>query len=452
MRASARARSRDTWPNLSAPNASAEPVPQGAGRRRWLSMSLMGIGLYLFVIHSHKAPLAQVAIGIALVGLLLDARPLRVPPLLAWFGAWLLWGLLSLVWTAYPAVVWDKWLEYSKIWLIVFTAFNAIRTPVQLVGFTITWLGIYALYPVRGTLFNIAFGISVQGRFAWNFSFANYNDLAAYTLLMLALSVGMLRIANTKWVRQAALAGVFVLPVIIFATQSRGGILGIAIFGLLLLSGERSRFRMLATGVAVAGVVALAAPESVWERILNMKNLTSVETLGEADTSAEQRYMIWQVAGQIIAAQPVQGVGLGAYPKAHGRVTSQDSRFAFARGERDTHSLYLNVLAETGVIGLAMIIGLLASVIAGYLRLERNLRSRHELLPWLRVATALRAGLIGFLVCALFGSLHKEPYLYLYLMVMTHFALLAGSKVTGAEGGPRRRELSTPGRLRPRPV
>jgi hypothetical protein len=65
---------------------------------------------------------------------------------------------------------------------------------------------------------------------------------------------------------------------------------------------------------------------------------------------------------------------------------------------------------------------------------------------------ALRAGLIGFLVCALFGSLHKEPYLYLYVMVMTHFALLAGSKVMGAEGGPRRRAVTGPGRLRPRTV
>jgi putative inorganic carbon (HCO3(-)) transporter len=179
--------------------------------------------------------------------------------------------------------------------------------------------------------------------------------------------------------------------------------------------------------------VAMAAPESVWQRILNMKNLTSVETIGDADSSAEQRYTIWQVAGKIITAHPVLGVGLGAYPQEHSRAAARSSKFFFARGERDTHSMYLNVLAETGIIGISLLLGMLASMVIGFMRLERILRRRPDMTQWFRVATTLKAGLIGFLVCALFGGLHREPYLYLYIMLMAHFALLARATAGGTE-------------------
>ena len=436
----ARRTAQQSMGRVSSATAAAAPKPSVFRRvkiREWLSVSLFGIAVYLWVIHSHKAPLAQAAIVVALVGLIIDPHPLRLPPFLLWFGGWLLWGLLSMTWSQYPEVVLDKWQDYGKIWLIVFAATNAIRTRAQLLGFAVLWLGIYAAYPVRGTLFNIVFGISTMGRFAWNFSFSNFNDLAAYTLLLLGLTVGMFWVAPRKWVRQAALIGIFILPLIIFATQSRGGILGITIFGLLTLAGDKSKIRLLVTGIGIAGVLAVAAPESVWDRILNMKNMRSTETLNQMDSSAEQRYLIWQVAARVISAQPVQGAGLGAYPRAHAAAAARESRFAGASGTRDSHSLYLNVIGETGFIGLIFWIGMIGTLVITFLRLESSMRRRPEFSQMVRVSVALRAGLLGFLVCAIFGSLHKEPYIYLYLMVMAHFAMFAREMVEGS-GGPRR--------------
>lgn len=83
------------------------------------------------------------------------------------------------------------------------------------------------------------------------------------------------------------------------------------------LAREKQRLRALMLLGAAAGLITLAAPSAVWERIQAMKNLTSEETLGDADSSAEQRWVIWKVARAVISDHPLGGVGYGAYPKAN---------------------------------------------------------------------------------------------------------------------------------------
>src|SRR4029450_5106810 len=121
--------------------------------------------------------------------------------------------------------------------------------------------------------------IQMWGRYAWNFIFYNPNDLAALTLPILALSIAVLQGERTRgWVRLSALAGVVALPVLIFLTQSRGGILALATLGLLVMVQYRRRAKALAVFVVVAGVIGLAAPTSVWDRLRGLESATSEET------------------------------------------------------------------------------------------------------------------------------------------------------------------------------
>src|SRR5690606_40059475 len=55
------------------------------------------------------------------------------------------------------------------IGVIFFVAYNAIQSRAQLRFFVFWTLAMYALFPVRGTLFNFLFGIAEFGRYAWNF-------------------------------------------------------------------------------------------------------------------------------------------------------------------------------------------------------------------------------------------------------------------------------------------
>ena len=57
-----------------------------------LTASFIGLVVYLWVIHSYKAPIASYAIGLGLFGLLIQPFRLRLPLPLVFFGLFVLWA------------------------------------------------------------------------------------------------------------------------------------------------------------------------------------------------------------------------------------------------------------------------------------------------------------------------------------------------------------------------
>ena len=416
----------------------ARGAPLRALERFRLTLPFAGLAVYLWVIHSARLPIASYAIALGLFGLLLQAQPLRVPAPLAWFGGFFLWALATAPVARSPSVTLDKLVDFGKLWLVFLLASNVARTRRQLQVLMITWLGIFAFYPVRGTLFNFVFRIGEFGRYAWNFIFENPNDLAALTLPVLAMSIAVLQGEKVKkkfkeggWVRLSALAGVIVLPFIIVVTQSRGGILALFTMGLLVLVQYRKEAKSFAVLVLVAGVIALAAPSSVWTRLGGLSNVGDDSgTAGQVDVegSADQRLEIWKVAGAIIADNPVTGIGLGGYAETH-RLYALSSQFnEIARGTRDTHSIYLNVMAETGVVGFSLLMAMLLTALWQGRRAVKDLEARDP--GAAKQMQTLNIGLIAFMQAGIFASLHRVAFLYVYLAVMTTAIYAFGSQTT----------------------
>ena len=333
--------SRQAGPSTKLRKARVAPIGVGA------TIGTAAFALYLFVVHSYKLPLATPAIVGGLFAVFLMVRPLRASTPIYFYAAFLAWSLVTLPAAMDIAVGWEAWVEFLKIFLIGCLAFNTIRTRGQHRFITLVWLGVFAFYPVRGTLFNFLTGNGAFGRFGWNFAFANFNDMASFTLFPLAMSIERLRSTDKLWVKACAVAGVVVLPFIILITQSRAGMMGLAVMFLFLFFRTKYKLRLGAAVVGVAFVAVLFAPQGVWDRIRGMQYLTSVETLGQSDGSAVQRYTIWQVARNMIYHNPVIGVGIGNYPIAHAEYALKKQEWAGARGNRDTHSTYLRLLAET---------------------------------------------------------------------------------------------------------
>lgn len=387
-----------------------------------LTIPLFGLAIYLFCVHSFKLPIASVGIGIGVVGVLMNARDVTLPRPFLWMAAFLAWCAFGATTTQYPAVVGQTLLDYLKILLIFFVALNVSKTISQLGVFIGLWVLMFGLYPARGTYFNFLAGIGTFGRYGWNFSFANYNDLAAYAILVLALSAFMLASRFPKWVRTGALASTGGLALLIVITQSRGAFVGLIIaFGFMLIR-SRSRSRLIRFGMLAALGIVLAAPGAVWDRFSRMKYLFNTDTIGEADSSAEQRYVLLQIAATVARDNAVKGVGLGAYTEAHGQYAEERQEWGIGRGNRDAHNMYLNLIAETGVPGLLIFFGLLGSVLVRAMRMETLLRSQAPLeAEQLRI---LRFGLVAYLIAAIFGSFHRVSFLYLYLAILWSAAQL----------------------------
>ena len=77
---------------------------------------------------------------------------------------------------------------------------------------------------------------------------------------------------------------------------------------------------------------------------------------GRYATFTSNRYAYWKVAVKAFASAPVQGVGGGGWASWWRRERP------FGEGARDAHSLYLQTLAELGLVGLALLAAWLAGI------------------------------------------------------------------------------------------
>ena len=404
---------------------------------KW-TLTYAGFLGYIFAITTYQYPIGDVAIVCALVGLLTQKEPLRVPGLLKGLGLLILWGMVGYAVTNFPTLVYARLELILKLWLISLVAANALRTRQQIRFFLVFWLACFALFPVRGALVNYyVYGEKLMGRAIWNFIYSNPNDLAAYCILMLSLALGLHAIEGKGPIRFGARLGLAVLPLLILLTKSRGAFLGFAAFLLFVLLGQRKRGRAIALTVAIAGVLVSIAPPDVLDRVFALRRIEQTGTVAAADEegSARQRYEIWKVARTIVAEHPIVGVGLGAYPGEHARYALRSNFDPTARGRRDTHSTYLNVAAETGLVGLAIFI---ASYLGTLISIERIRRRAKQLRPrTAQTLFVLELGTVGFFIAAIFGSMAHVSFLV--LQVVTTWSIADLLKRELASATPRRR-------------
>jgi len=395
---------------------------------RWTIVFVAFLG-YVFAITTYKLPVGNLAMLAGLVGLGFQPDRFRFPRLLIWFGAFVGWCAIGYVVTPYPAPVWDRFVDFLKLWAVVLVAVNALRSRAQIRFFSVFFLGCFALFPLRGAFFNYFFyKNTIFGRAIWNFIYSNPNDLAALAILQLSMVTALLSIERERWAKRAAQAGIVLIPLLILMTQSRGAFIALALFVLCCVFGQwpqlrqvldpARRVRLVLTLLAVVAAVAFFAPNGVCQRVAGLKHLTTTTQLDQVDQegSARQRFEIWRVAAKIIREHPLTGVGIGAYPSAHVVYARGDEFNPTAEGARDTHSTYLNVLAETGVPGAIAFLGLIGGVLFNAERTRRRCRRRA---PRLTLPLFfLEIGLIAFLTAGIFDSFSSFSFLYLHLALL----------------------------------
>jgi O-antigen ligase len=254
------------------------------------------------------------------------------------------------------------------------------------------------------------------------------------------LAAGFLYTERQRYVRYAALLGIVLISMIVFMTQSRGGILALGIFGVMVLARQKKRMRMLPALIPVIAAVLIFAPSDVWTRLRNIGAATGSGELRDADDqgSAEQRFEIWKVAGTIWQRHPVTGVGLGAYTYEHWRVARNGAETfkRTARGGRDAHSTYLTVLAETGIIGFICFMGIFISTYA-YAQRVRKLIAKTDPDTERQIFFSQMA-FIGLAVTAVFSSWAHMPFTYISVAMLYCICYVAHQNYKAQQAAARR--------------
>lgn len=313
---------------------------------------------------------------------------------------------------------------------------------------------VIGLYEYRGGSGAPHLWIADYTRFRAFGTFGQPNPFSAFMGLTLPLALGLgwgyARLAWEHWrsgdraaaARSAAALAVYAACALLIAAGlvaawGRGAWLGFAAaLGVMVVFAPRRRLAGVGLAIAVLALgvilwVGGLVPASIAARVTN----TLDEFVGFGDVrgvfvtnenfSTVERMAHWQAALSMASARPLTGVGLGNY-----EIVYPDhalARWPHALGH--AHNDYLNILAETGIIGLA-------SALAGWaLIVGWTVRALRLHSP---VLNGLALGLLGtwthLAVHSLFDKLTVNN-LFLHIGVMLGLLALVDARRRAAEDG-----------------
>jgi O-antigen ligase len=167
---------------------------------------------------------------------------------------------------------------------------------------------------------------------------ANPNDFADSLLLPLTLALGFF-FSRTGVKRAASLGAALVIAFCVLSTMSRGSMVAVGVALLFYLFRIGIRPRTLLVIVLIAASVTF------------LPNLFFTRVQDSASSHAEGRWDILIVGTQIVNRYGIFGVGMDNFRAAYNKFVGFAPVF---RGyARDPHDIYLQVWAETGIVGLA---------------------------------------------------------------------------------------------------
>src|SRR5664280_600122 len=231
---------------------------------------------------------------------------------------------------------------------------------------------LYLLSPrvATGPIASLAHALVVRDASGRLSSFFSYpNALAGFLILPTCIGVGLFAFGRSGRERLLGLAGTIVLMAALVLTGSRGGLLVAA--GVLLLlpvagwlcrcvSSRQMAHVAVAYGVVAALIaVSIAIPISrtlVWKPLVQ-RFVAVVQEVSQGQATTGQlgnRLQMFRDLGPYLRAYPVLGSGLGTYSSVYMKFRSQ---LFFAT---DPHSLVVKSLAEGGILGFVLELGMIA--------------------------------------------------------------------------------------------
>ncbi|HWC00678.1 MAG TPA: O-antigen ligase family protein [Bryobacteraceae bacterium] len=318
--------------------------------------------------------------------------------ILLWRGALFLQGDMPF-W--FNNVRLQDWKNYLLIPVVMFLVFSAIRETKHMryliYGMCVTVLLLDRAYfhTIKDRDFS---HFSYDLRDAGAMGYAGVNGFAAFQA-QIAIFLLTLYCFEKKTLLKLAYLGTaaFSIYCLLFSF-SRGGYAAFLV-GCVFLGVTKNRM-LLVLVVLLLFTWQAVVPAAVQERIM----MTEGEDGSGIDSSAGTRLTIWEDALQVFKGDPIFGTGFNTYQYMH-RVGPY----------QDTHNMYVKVLVETGLAGLAIFVLLLWKMYCCGFHLFRT--ASDDFLA------SLGLGFAGLMVCVVAGNLFGDRWMYMQITGYT-FALL----------------------------
>jgi len=311
-----------------------------------------------------------------------------VPPnamtvLIVLFGAWSCLTTYLALDPAYSSDIWQRTLKTLVLALAVI-ALATTKTRIQ----AVVWTFVAALgyYGVKGGGFLLLTGGRSHVYGPLNTMIEDNNNVAL-ALIALVPMLNYLRVSSERaLVRWACLGGMVATLLAILGTYSRGALIALVATGAAFAVRSRAGLAALVAG----GIAALSLPAilpSGW-----FARMSSIQAYN-GDASFEGRVQAWQAILNIIQERPLIGGGFSA--------TNLDwvaQTYGGLPIGKAAHSIYFEVLCDTGIVGLALYLGILGVAVFNTFYVLRLAGERADLGWARRLARMLQVSIFAYLV------------------------------------------------------
>lgn len=362
---------------------------------------------------------AQILLGLGLLVLILQPKSWRLPPVMLPLGLFLLWTLIAKIYAQgllTPSAQIRKFFVYFVLILVFAAVRRAIEARWILMG--VCGAGIVsALWSVvqfvRKSMEAEAAGADFYAYYlgARTTGFmSHWMTFSGEMLVVLAIASAFLLfgVRERRWMLLAGAAAVL-SAVAILLNLTRGVWLASAAALIYLLAVWRPKW-LLALPIAAALTLAVA-PNSVRERALSI-----FVPHGERDSN-QHRYVTWRTGLAMIESSPVTGLGPELVERRFLEFVPADIPKPLPDGwYGHLHNVYLQIAAERGLPGLALLLWLVLRFSRDWWTALRTMRpGRSDERFVLQAATTV---LVGTMVSGFFEyNLGNSEPLHLFLAV-----------------------------------
>ena len=245
--------------------------------------------------------------------------------------------------------------------------------------------------------------------------FWDNNTLGLALCMVLPILLYLSRDEPRVWLRRA-MRVIFAFSIIaILFTYSRGAFIGLLVVLTGLVWRSPWRWRFAAGALVISLVVVTVMPARLRERISSIGEQQSSET---RDISVAGRIEAWATATQIAMGHPFFGEGFRALWQPD--LWTQFYGYEFTAA-RDAHSLYFEVMAEHGFLGLGIYLVVVGNTLIILSRVSRRWHgdATHGYLA--NYAEMTRLALLPYLVS---GASLGVAYFDLYFLLVGMSAIL----------------------------
>lgn len=293
-------------------------------------------------------PFAMIIALTTLAGMLFSKEIKRVP----WtretivLVIFIFWMTVSTMFAVYSDLAYAQLIKVYKIQLMTFVTMMLIidRHRLNL----LLWVIVLSLgfYGVKGGIFTILTGGTYHVWGPDNTFIGGNNEIGLALIMTLPLMRYLQLQAKNKLLIYGLWAAMGITTVAIFGTQSRGAFLGLGVMGAWLIWKSRKRFMLMILAVIGIMVAVSFMPQSWHDRMETIKHYRQ-------DASAMGRINAWHFAFNLTKDHPVVGGGFMDFQRDLFAIYAPNPE-----NVHDAHSIYFQVLAEHGYVGLALFLTL----------------------------------------------------------------------------------------------